>query len=134
MFGHRYFGARYFGPRYFGDGGTGESEVLDYRRYRRKYFVRVEDRLFVFENPFDAQQFERSLAPEERKSKKAKKRALKIVRSAQYISLPAVIEAAPAGMKSEVEAMIEKAQYARLMALQEELEEEELLELILINL
>jgi hypothetical protein len=123
----------------FGDGVAVEPEddaVLDHRRYRRKYIVRRKDELFVFDNPFDAQQFERDLnpPPAPRAIAKAQKRVAKLVKSNPGVSLPGVVQSAPDWAKAQLEALIEKAQYARMLEMVAELEEEDELELILLYL
>lgn len=124
----------------FGDGEAVvppvDDDVVEHRRYRRKYIVRRKDELFVFDNPFDAQQFERDLTPPQTPKgiAKARKRAAKLVKSNPGVSLPAVVDAAPDWAKAKMEAMIAKAQYTRLLEMVAELEEEDELELILLHL
>ncbi len=111
-----------------------DEEVLDHRRYRRKYIVRRKDELFVFDNPFDAQAFENQNKPVQPVVAKGPKRTPKLVRAAETISIPAVVNAAPDWAKARLEKMIAEAQYARLLDMVAELEEEDELELILLNL
>lgn len=115
--------------------GASEEEVLDHRRYRRKYIVRRKDELFVFDDPFEAQAFEaQGKPPLVTPIGKGPRRAPKLVKSPDPISLPAVVEAAPDWARQKLEKMIAEAQYARLLDMVAELEEEDELELILLNL
>jgi hypothetical protein len=121
----------------FGDGAAVEPDdaVVDHRRYRRRYIVRRKDELFVFDNPFDAQAFEaQGKPPLVTPIGKGPRRAPKLVKSQETVSLPAVIDAAPDWAKAKLEKMIAEAQYARLLEMVAELEEEDELELILLNL
>ena len=117
-----------------GDFGV-EAGVVDHRRYRRQYIVRRKDELFVFDDPFEAQAFEaQGKPPLVTPLGKGPKRAPKLVKAPAAISLPAVVNDAPDWAKAKLEKMIAEAQYARLLDMVAELEEEDELELILLNL
>jgi hypothetical protein len=124
-----------------GAGGAGPtppdpdpSGAVDHRR-RRQYIVRRKDELFIFDNPFDAQAFEdQGKPPLVTPIGKGPRRAPKLVKASETVSLPAVVDAAPDWAKQQLEKMIAKAQYARLLDMVAELEEEDELEMILLNL
>lgn len=102
---------------------------------RRQYIVRRKDELFVFDNPFDAQAFEaQGKPPLVAPIGKGPRRTPKLVKAPAPISIPAVVEAAPDWAKQQLQKMIAEAQYARLLDMVAELEEEDELELILLNL
>jgi hypothetical protein len=116
-------------------GASEEEEVVDHRRYRRKYIVRRKDELFVFDDPFEAQAFEAQGKPQlVAPIGKGPRRTPKLVKSPAPISIPAVVRAAPDGARAQMEKLIAEAQYARLLDMVAELEEEDELELILLNL
>jgi hypothetical protein len=115
---------------------TVRSDAALRRYHKRKYIVRRKDQLFVFDNPFDAKAFEDAGKPQLVTPVKAKgpRQAPKLVKASETVSLPAVVSTAPDWAKAQMEQMIAKAQYARLLSMVAELEEEDELELILLNL
>lgn len=111
---------------YFRFGG-GESASVG-RRFRRRFHVRREDKLYFFNTLYDAEQFALATQQIEEAPKKQKKKLIKklrLIKSAETYSVKELVEQAPDDMREHAEAMIAKAQYEALMNWLAELDDDD---------
>ena len=101
---------------------------------RRRFHVRRDDKIYIFDSLHDAQLFERQLDQPEPKKKTKKKSQLKLVKPVETVSITETIEKAPNWAQELLNRLIAQAEYERLIKLIRELEEEEETELLLLSL
>ena len=120
---------------YFRFGG-GESASVG-RRFRRRFHVRREDKLYFFDSLYDAEQFALATQQIEEAPKKQRKRLakkLRIIKPPETYSVKELVEQAPDDMREQVQAMIEQARYESLMNWLAELEDDDEEVLLLLSL